>query len=528
MPIRVLVSDALSPAALELFRSREIESDYRPELGKEPSALAAAIGAYDGLAIRSTTQVDKTLLARAERLKVVGRAGVGVDNVDVAAATARGVIVMNTPFGNSITTAEHTMALMLSLARQIPAADASTRAGKWEKSKFMGVELAGKTLGVIGCGNVGANVATRALGFSMRVIAYDPFLTEERAIRLGVEPVDLEQLLARADFVTLHTPLTAKTRHLLNAQSLSKTKRGVRIVNCARGGLLDEAALVAALDEGHVAGAALDVFETEPAHENPLFSRPNVVCTPHLGASTIEAQEKVAVQIAEQMSDFLTRGAIVNAVNFPSIGAEEAPRLAPFVDLSEKLGSFLGQATEAPIERISVVYEGAAAQRNIAAMTAAAIAGVLRPALAEVNLVSALAIAKERGIAIDEATRSGESDYDSLVAVSVITRAGERRIAGSVFHDERPRIVAVEGVRVEAEFAERMIFVSTADRPGFIGRFAGLLGAAGVNIATCALGRDRPGGSAVALVAIDEPAPRETMREIAALPGVRFATTLQF
>ena len=528
MQKRVLVSDALSPTALELFRSRGLEADYRPELGKDRHALADAILAYDGLAIRSTTRVDKALLTRAERLRVVGRAGVGVDNVDVAAATARGVIVMNTPFGNSITTAEHTMALMLALARQIPAADASTRAGKWEKNRFMGVELAGKTLGLIGCGNVGANVATRALGFSMRVIAYDPFLTEERAKKLGVEQVDLDALLARADFITLHTPLTAKTRGLIDAQSLKKTKRGVRIVNCARGGLVDEAALVAALDEGHVAGAALDVFETEPARENPLFSRENVVCTPHLGASTVEAQEKVALQIAEQMSDFLTRGAIVNAVNFPSIGAEEAPRLAPFVDLSEKLGSFLGQSTEAPIERIAVSYEGAAAQRNIPAMTAAAVAGLLRPALAEINLVSALAIAKERGITIDEATRSGESDYDSLIAVSVATREGERTLEGSLFHDGRPRIVAADGVRVESEFSERMIFVSNADKPGFIGRFAGLLGAAGVNIATCALGRDRPGGSAVAIVAIDEPAPRETIRAIAALPGVRFATTLQF
>lgn len=528
MAKRVLVSDALSPASLELFRSRGIEADYRPELGKDRHALADAIDAYDGLAIRSTTRVDKALIARAERLKVVGRAGVGVDNVDVAAATARGVIVMNTPFGNSITTAEHTMALMLALARQIPAADASTRDGKWEKNRFMGVELAGKTLGLIGCGNVGANVATRALGFAMRVVAYDPFLTEERALRLGVEQVALDALLARADFITLHTPLTAKTRGLIDAQALKKTKRGVRIVNCARGGLVDEAALVAALDEGHVAGAALDVFETEPARENPLFSRQNVVCTPHLGASTVEAQEKVALQVAEQISDFLSRGAIVNAVNFPSIGAEEAPRLAPFVDLAEKLGSFLGQSTEAPIERVRVVYEGAAAQRNLAAMTAAAVSGLLRPALAEVNLVSALAIAKERGITIDEATRSGESDYDSLIAVSVSTREGERTLEGSLFHDGRPRVVAADGVRVESEFSGRMIFVSTADKPGFIGRFAGLLGAAGVNIATCALGRGKPGGSAVAIVAIDEPAPPETMKAIAELEGVRFATTLQF
>jgi D-3-phosphoglycerate dehydrogenase len=323
MPPRVLVSDPLSPAALRIFELHGVEADLRPDLGKEPDALARIIGDYDGLAIRSATRVDAALLARASRLKVIGRAGVGVDNVDVAAATARGVVVMNTPYGNSITTAEHTIALMLALARRIPAADASMRAGRWEKSRFIGVELAGKTLGVIGCGNVGANVATRALALEMRVIAYDPFLTAERAEELGVEPVELDALLARADVITLHTPLTAKTRNILNAETIARTKPGVRIVNCARGGLLDEAALLAALDSGHVAGAALDVFQTEPPRDDPLLSRADVVCTPHLGASTIEAQEKVALQIAERLSEFLTRGAIVDAVNFPSISAEE-------------------------------------------------------------------------------------------------------------------------------------------------------------------------------------------------------------
>ncbi|MBY6241040.1 phosphoglycerate dehydrogenase [Methylosinus sp. Sm6] len=528
MPPRVLISDSLSPSAVQIFAARGLDADFRPDLGRDRETLLQIIRDYDALAIRSATRVDAGLLARAGRLKAVGRAGVGVDNVDVAAATARGVVVMNTPYGNSITTAEHTIALMMALARQIPAADASTRAGKWEKSRFMGVELAGKTLGVIGCGNVGANVATRALGLSMRVIAYDPFLTPERAEELGVEPVALDALLARADVVTLHTPLTTKTRHILNAESIAAMKPGARIVNCARGGLVDEAALAAALDSGRVAGAALDVFESEPARDNPLFSRANVVCTPHLGASTLEAQEKVALQIAERISDFLTRGEIVDAVNFPSVGAEEAPRLAPYIVLSERLGSFLGQSARGPCERVSILYEGAAAERNVKALTAAALAGLLRPILTEANMVSAPALAKQRGMIVDEVTRSASGDHEALITLTAWTKEGERSLTGTVFQHGEPRIVAIDGVRLETAFSPRMIFVSSEDKPGFMGRFAGLLGEAGVNIATCALGRDRPGGSARAIVGIDEPAPENAIARIAALPGVRFAARLEF
>jgi D-3-phosphoglycerate dehydrogenase len=528
MSPRVLVSDPLSSAALRVFEARGVEADFQPGLGKDPARLAAIIGDYDGLAIRSTTQANANLLSRARRLRVIGRAGVGVDNVDVAAATANGVIVMNTPHGNSVTTAEHAIALMLALARQIPAADASTRAGRWEKNRFMGVEIAGKTLGVVGCGNIGSIVARRALGLEMRVLAYDPFLTREHAERIGVEQVELDELLTRADFITLHTPLTAKTHNILDAEHLARAKKGVRIVNCARGGLVDEEALAAALDSGQVAGAALDVFQIEPARENILFSRENVVCTPHLGASTIEAQEKVALQIAEQMSDYLTRGTIADAVNFPSISAEEAPRLKPFIELAEKLGSFAGQATHGAVQRMAIVYEGEAAQRNVKAMTAAAVAGLLRPALVDVNPVSAPAIALQRGVVVDEVTRARDGDYDSLITLTVSTREEERTLAGRVFHDGTLRIVEIDGVRVEAEFAGRMIFVSNQDKPGFIGRFAGILGAAEVNIATCALGRDRPGGTAVALVAIDQPAPEEALAAVVALPGVRFATVLHF
>ncbi len=342
---------------------------------------------------------------RPKSLKVIGRAGIGVDNVDIPAATARGIIVMNTPFGNSITTAEHAITLMLALARQIPEADASTRAGKWEKNKFLGVEIFGKTLGVIGCGNIGSIVADRAIGLKMKVIAYDPFLSAERALDLGVEKVELDELWRRADFITLHTPLTDKTRNIINAETLAPTKKGVRLINCARGELVDEAALREALKSGHVAGAALDVFREEPATQNPLFGLPNVVCTPHLGASTMEAQENVALQVAEQMSDYLLRGAISNAVNFPSISAEEAPKLKPFVALAEKLGSFAGQLTETGIKQVQISYEGVVAQMNTKALTSAAIAGLLRPMLQDVNVVSAPIVAKERGIVVEETRR---------------------------------------------------------------------------------------------------------------------------
>src|SRR5487761_2020593 len=405
MAPRVLISDALSPAAVAIFKDRGVEVDFQPALGKDKDKLAAIIGDYDGLAIRSATKVTAKILENAKKLKVIGRAGIGVDNVDIPAATARGVIVMNTPFGNSITTAEHAISLMLALARQIPEADASTKAGKWEKSRFLGVEIFGKTLGIIGCGNIGSIVADRALGLKMKVIAYDPFLTAERALDLGVEKVALEDLLQRADFITLHTPLTELTRNIVNAKTLKLTKKGVRLINCARGELVEEAALVEALKSGHVAGAAIDVFAQEPATQSPLFALPNVVCTPHLGASTVEAQENVALQVAEQMSDYLLRGAISNAVNFPSISAEEAPKLKPFVALAEKLGSFAGQLTETGIKKVTITYEGEVGELKTKALTASALAGLLRPMLQNVNVVSAPTLAKERGVVVEETRR---------------------------------------------------------------------------------------------------------------------------
>ncbi|MDF2118583.1 phosphoglycerate dehydrogenase [Roseiarcaceae bacterium H3SJ34-1] len=528
MAPRVLISDALSPAAVQIFKDQGVETDFQPNLGKDKDKLAEIIGNYDGLAIRSNTKVTAKLLEKATRLKVIGRAGIGVDNVDIPAATGRGIIVMNTPFGNSITTAEHAIAMMFAIAREIPAADASTQAGKWEKNRFMGVEITAKVLGIIGCGNIGSIVASRANGLRMRVIAFDPFLTPERARELGVEKVELDDLLARADFITLHTPLTPQTKGIMSAENLAKTKKGVRIINCARGELVDENAMRAALESGQVAGGAFDVFSEEPAVKNPLFGLPNVVCTPHLGASTTEAQENVALQVAEQMSDYLMRGAISNALNFPSITADEAPKLTPFVALAEKLGSFAGQLTESEIRKVTIIYEGAVAELKTKALTAAAIAGFLRPILSDVNVVSAPVVAKERGIVIDEITRAAEGDYESLITFSVTTDKQERAVAGTVFQDGKPRILSIKGIKVDAEFAPSMIYVTNEDKPGFIGRFAGLLGDAKVNIATFALGRDAPGGSAIALVQVDGDVPPSAIDKIQTLPGVKQAKALRF
>ena len=525
---KVLISDALSPAAVQIFKDRGIEVDFQPSLGKDKEKLAELIGNYDGLAIRSATKVSAKILEKAKNLKVIGRAGIGVDNVDIPAATARGIIVMNTPFGNSITTAEHAISLMLALARQIPEADSSTRAGKWEKNKFMGVEIYSKTLGIIGCGNIGAIVADRAIGLKMKVIAYDPFLSEERARDLGVEKVELDTLFKRADFITLHTPLTDKTKNIIDAASIKKMKRGVRIINCARGGLVDETALAEALKSGQAAGAAFDVFIEEPATSNALFSLPNVVCTPHLGAATSEAQENVALQVAEQMSDYLLRGAISNAVNFPSISAEEAPKLRPFIALAEKLGSFAGQLTETGLSKVQISYEGAVAQMNTKALTSAAVAGLLRPMLQDVNVVSAPVVAKERGIMVEETTREMAGDFESLITVTVVTQSQTRAVSGTVFADGRPRIVNIKGIRMDAEFGQSMIYITNLDKPGFIGRFSSTLGEAGINIATFHVGREAPGGNAIALIEIDGELPDAVLAKVRALPQVQQAKPLHF
>ncbi len=523
---RVLISDKMDPNAAQIFRDRGCEVDEIT--GETPEQLIARIGDYDGLAIRSSTKVTKDILAAAKNLKVIGRAGIGVDNVDIPAASAQGVVVMNTPFGNSITTAEHAIAMIFALARQIPEANAQTQAGKWPKNDFMGVEVTGKTLGLIGAGNIGGIVASRALGLKMKVVAFDPFLSPERAVELGVEKVELDELLARADFITLHTPLTDQTRNILSADNLAKTKKGVRIVNCARGGLIDEAALKDALDSGQVAGAALDVFQTEPAKESPLFGTPNFICTPHLGASTNEAQVNVALQVAEQMADYLVNGGVTNALNMPSLSAEEAPKLKPYMALAERLGSLVGQLTTGAIPRISIHAEGAAAELNIKPMVAAVLAGFLRQQSDAVNMVNAPFLAKERGMEVREIKSEKAGDYHTLLRVSVKTDAGERSVAGTLFSNSEPRLVELFGIKVEAELDGNMMYIVNEDAPGFIGRIGTLLGENGINIGTFNLGRREAGGEAVLLLSVDDPVTGAVVDAAKAVPGVKRAMALAF
>ena len=524
---KVLISDDLSPAAIDIFKSRGIEVDFLPQIGPDAAKLKEIIGQYDGLAIRSATKVKPDIIAAATKLKVIGRAGIGVDNVDIPAATAKGIVVMNTPFGNSITTAEHAIALMFAAARQLGAADVSTQAGKWEKNRFMGVELYAKTLGIIGCGNIGSLVAERALGLKMKVIAYDPFLSPERAIEIGVEKVELDDILARADFISLHTPMTEKTRNSLSAENIARCKKGVVIVNAARGGLVDEAALRAALESGQVSAAGIDVFSTEPARDNVLFGAPNLIATPHLGASTNEAQENVALQVAEQMSDYLMTGAVTNALNMASITAEEAPRLKPFAALAEKLGAFAGQIVDEGLDAVEIEFEGQVAAMNTRPLTAAALAGLLRPLLADVNMVSAPAILKERGTSLTESKRDLSPTYDSVIRIKVKTGGGWRTVAGAVIAGA-PKIVEVKGMALEAGFHPLMLYVNNSDKPGFIGALGTVLGEAGVNIATFNLGRVAAGEDAVALVGVDQTVPAPVLARIDALPQVRFVRVLAF
>jgi len=507
MAPRVLISDKLSDAAVQIFKDRGIDVDFQPDLGKDKDKLAEVIGQYDGLAIRSATKVTEKILAAAPNLKVIGRAGIGVDNVDREAASKKGVIVMNTPFGNMITTAEHAIAMMFAVARQIPEASASTHAGKWEKSKFMGVELTGKTLGVIGAGNIGGIVCDRARGLKMKVAAYDPFLSAEKAEKMGVEKVELDDLLKRADFITLHVPLTDQTRNILSRENLEKTKKGVRIVNCARGGLVDEAALADLLKSGHVAGAAFDVFAQEPATENPLFGLSNVVCTPHLGAATTEAQENVALQVAEQMSDYLLTGAVTNALNMPSVTAEEAKVMGPWIKLSDHLGSFIGQMTDEPIKAINILYDGSVAEMNLAALNCSVIAGIMKRANPDVNMVSAPVIAEERGIKISTTNQHKSGAFDGYIKVTVVTAKRERSIAGTVFSDGKPRFIQIKGINIDAEIGAHMLYTTNEDVPGIIGALGMTMGENGVNIANFTLGRSAAKGEAIALLYVDDVVP---------------------
>ena len=523
---KVLISDSMSSKAADIFRDRGIDVTVSPKMS--PEELRGVIGEYHGLAIRSSTKVTADLLDAATSLKVVGRAGIGVDNVDVASATQKGVVVMNTPFGNAITTAEHALAMMFAVARQIPAANASTHAGKWEKSKFMGTEITGKTLGLIGAGNIGTIVAARAHGLRMRVLAFDPFLSVERAERLGMEKVELNELLERADFITLHVPKTKDTAGMIDATAINRMKKGAFLVNCARGGLVDEHALRAALDSGHVAGAAFDVFAEEPAKENPLFGHPNVVVTPHLGAATTEAQEKVALQVAEQMSDYLLDGAVTNAINAPSLTAEEAKVLQPYLSLIEQLAGFAGQVTTDAIKAIRLTFEGEAKTLPHAPLLQTAVQAVLAPQMSSINMVNALEVAKERGIEVSYTKSEAQSEYHTRVSVAIDTAQGTRDIKGTLIAGKLPRVVEVKGIAVESDLSGHMLYVTNRDEPGLIGAVGTIFAREGINIATFHLGRTAPGGDAIALVKVDAPVPDTVVAELRKLDHLERVIPLSF
>ena len=502
---KVLVSDKLSETAIQIFEKKGIEVDFMPEVGKDKEKLAKIIGNYDGLAIRSATRVTPTILRNAKKLKVIGRAGIGTDNIDKEEASKKGVIVMNTPFGNMITTAEHAIAMMFAVARQIPEASISTHQGKWEKSRFMGVELTNKTVGVIGAGNIGGVFCERARSLKMKVVAYDPYLSDEKAKNLSIEKVDLDQLFHRADFITLHVPLTEQTRNILSEENIRKLKPGVRIINCARGGLVDEEALARAIKEGHVAGAAFDVFSVEPATDSPLFNLPNVICTPHLGAATVEAQENVAIQIAEQISDYLLTGAVSNALNMPSITAEEAKIMNPWLSLANHLGKFIGQLTQEPIKAINILYDGSVSFMNSEALNCSAISGIIRVSNPDVNMVSAPIIAKDRGIKISTTTQDKSGIFEAYIKVTIETETMKRSVAGTVFSDNKPRFIQIKGINIDAEVGRHMLYTTNTDTPGIIGILGNTMAENGVNIANFTLGRSEAGGEAIALLYLDTP-----------------------
>lgn len=517
--MKVLVSDNISPNCVEILKNAGLEVDVK--VGLKAEELKACIGDYHGLVIRSATKVTAEIIDAARNLKVIGRAGSGLDNVDKAAATKKGIVVMNTPGGNTITTAEHTIAHIVSLARKIPQATMSMKAGKWDKKKFMGVELFNKTLGIIGIGNIGSQVAKRMQAFAMNVIAYDPFLSGDQAKTMGIEKVDLEEVFKRSDFITIHTPLTPETKNLINKDTIKLMKQGVRIINCARGGIINEKDLYDAIVEGQVAGAALDVFEKEPPENNPLLTLDNVICTPHLGASTKEAQENVATAVAEQIVDYLVNGTIRNAINFPSIPADQVSRLQPYINLAEKLGGFAAQIFEGGATEITIEYQGDASKINTAPVTIAAIKGFLTPILEEtVNFVNAPIIAKERGIEVKELKTSDEGDYQSMIALRLRAKDKESYVAGALISKKDPRIVCIDKFKVEIVPEGELLFMYNNDKPGVIGNIGTLLGKNKINIARMHFGRETPGGTAISVVSIDTHASQKIMNEIKKLPNI--------
>ncbi len=524
--MKVLVSDKISEKGVEILKKAGLAVDVKT--GMKPDELKACIGEYHGLVVRSATKATAEIIEVAKNLKVIGRAGSGLDNVDKNAASKKGIVVMNTPGGNTITTAEHAIAMMFALARQIPQATASMKTGQWEKKKFMGVELFNKTLGIIGLGNIGTQVAKKAHGLEMVVIAYDPFLSEETARELGVEKVDLNTLFERSDFITLHTPLTPETKNLISAKTIQKMKNGVRIISCARGGIINEKDLMEALNSGKVAGAALDVFEKEPLEDYSIARLENVISTPHLGASTEEAQENVALAVAEQIADYLVNGTIRNAVNFPSIPADQVSRLQPYLMLAEKMGSFAAQILdEGGIEKVSIEYKGDAAELNTAPLTIAALKGMLTPILEEtVNFVNAPIISKERGIDVKESKSADAGDYQSMIVLRIKTKGKERLVAGTLFSKKDPRIVQIDNFKVEIAPEGIMLYLNNIDKPGVIGNLGSFFGKNNINIARMYFGRETAGGKAISVMSIDTPVTTAHLEEIRKMPNILAAKLL--
>ncbi len=528
--MKVLVSDKLSPAGVDILeRAPGLSVDVN--VGLKPEELKKIIGEYDGLVIRSATKVTKEIIQAASRLKVVGRAGIGVDNVDIPEATKRGIVVMNTPGGNTVTTAEHAISMLCSLARQIPQADASMKAGRWDKKLFMGVELMNKTLGVIGLGNIGSIVAERGQGLRMNVIAHDPYITEKAAAKMGIELVSLEDLFARSDFITVHVPKTDDTQNMLNTEAFKKMKPGVLIVNCARGGIVNEADMAEALEKGLVAGAAFDVFGHEPVEEeNPLLSLPNVILTPHLGASTGEAQENVAIAVANQIADYLVNGTITNAVNVPSVSADVLPKVQPYLDLAEKLGSLTSQLADFAPKIVQVQYTGTVRDLPLEPVTISVVKGVMEPVLGAgaVNFVNAPVLAEERGLKINEVKSTGSEDYSNLIEVTLESNGRKMSAAGFIFEGREPRIIRIDRFSMEAIPEGNVLILINDDRPGFIGNLGKTLGDHGVNIASMQIGRDRPGGEALSFLQVDSEPGEEVIAALGKLQHIKTVTKVKF
>ncbi|MFU8818233.1 MAG: phosphoglycerate dehydrogenase [Desulfurivibrio sp.] len=525
--MKVLISDNLAPVGEKILRDAGLEVDVRT--GLSPEELVKIIPAYDGLVIRSATRVTAEIIEAAEKLKVVGRAGIGLDNVDIPAASQKGIVVMNAPDGNATTAAEHAVAMMMSLTRNVPQATASMKDGKWEKKKFQGREVTGKTVGVVGIGRIGRIFAERAQGLRMKVIAFDPHMPREIVEKMGVELVSLDELCRRADYISVHVPLTPETKHVLGAKQFKMMKPDTMVVDCARGGVVDEKALYEALKSGTIRGAALDVFEVEPTnHENcPLLGLDNFICTPHLGASTAEAQENVAVAIAEQLADYLLNGTVVNAVNVPSVSAEVLAHVGPYVTLAEMMGAMHMQVAKGGVEEINIEYCGDLAEQTTTSITVAFLKGLFTPILKEaVNYVNAPLIARERGIKVVESKTERSDDFLNLMVVKVRTDQGENVMAGTVFGKKEPRLVRFNTFRLEALPRGPMLFVYNNDVPGVIGRLATTIGDAGINISRMTVGREQDSGRNIILLNTDNLVSRELLEKVRTLDNINDAMVL--